>query len=55
MTVCGEGKLSSLSPCHAGMLADNRTPVGSAEIIYVIFLVIQEHSHHANFAYSSAW
>ncbi len=23
--------------CHAGFLADNRTPVGFVEIIYVIF------------------
>jgi hypothetical protein len=32
-----EVKLASLSACHAGRLAGNRTPVGSAEIIYAFF------------------
>ena len=30
-------KWLTVAACHAGMLGDNRTPVGSAEIIYVIF------------------
>ena len=26
-----------VSACHAGLLADNQTPVGSGEIIYAFF------------------
>ena len=29
-----------VSACHAGSLADNRTPVGSGPTIYSIFLVL---------------
>ena len=35
-----------VAACHAGMLADHRTPVGSAEIIYGNLLELMEQTFY---------